>query len=168
MRLSFCLKIPTVCAFLGSTVTSECILPFLENALADCEEMVVAQSLRCITTLMQLLLLSRLMLVDVVKSACPLLLHPRHAIRQAALSLMQAAGCVLGPTDTAVFLLPLLRPALTFSLTGEDLRHHITVTPSHCHPVSLSPRLTLTPSHCHPVTAVTSTRSLHLQCSDQF
>jgi hypothetical protein len=88
----FCRKIPAVCAFLGSTVTSECILPFLENALVDNEERVVAQSVRCITTLVQLKLLSRLMTVDAVRSGAPLLLHPRPTIRQAAIALVEAAA----------------------------------------------------------------------------
>ena len=99
-------------------MTSECILPFLENALADSEERVVAQSVRCITALVQLRLLSRLMTVDAVKSAAPLLLHPRSTIRSASLSLVDAAAAALGLTDSAVFLLPLLRPALAYNLTG--------------------------------------------------
>ena len=121
MRLTFCQKIPAVCAFLGSTVTSECILPFLENALVDQEERVVAQSARCITTLVQLQLLSRLMTVDAVERAAPLLLHPRPTIRQAALSLVEAAADALGPIDATVFLLPLLRPALAYTLSGVGL-----------------------------------------------
>jgi hypothetical protein len=117
----FCRKIPAVCAFLGSTVTSECILPFLENALVDNEERVVAQSVRCITTLVQLKLLSRLMTVDAVRSGAPLLLHPRPTIRQAAIALVEAAASALESTDAAVFLLPLLRPALTYNLSGMRL-----------------------------------------------
>lgn len=99
-------------------MTSECILPFLENALADSEERVAAQSVRCITALVQLRLLSRLMTVDAMKSAAPLLLHPRLTIRQVSLALVEAAAVTLGPTDSAVFLLPLLRPALAYNLTG--------------------------------------------------
>jgi hypothetical protein len=121
LRLVFCRKIPAVCAFLGSTVTSECILPFLENALVDNEERVVAQSVRCITTLVQLKLLSRLMTVDAVRSGAPLLLHPRPTIRQAAIALVEAAASALESTDAAVFLLPLLRPALTYNLSGMRL-----------------------------------------------
>ena len=102
-------------------MTSECILPFLENALADSEERVVVQSVRCITSLVQLSLLSRLMTVDAVKSAAPLLLHPRHALRHVTLSLVQSAGVALGSTDSAVFLLPLLRPALAHPLNGTTL-----------------------------------------------
>jgi hypothetical protein len=102
-------------------VTSECILPFLENALVDQEERVVAQSARCITTLVQLQLLSRLMTVDAVGRAAPLLLHPRPTIRQAALSLVEAAAEALGSIDATVFLLPLLRPALAYTLSGVGL-----------------------------------------------
>ena len=102
-------------------MTSECILPFLENALVDQEERVVAQSARCITTLVQLQLLSRLMTVDAVERAAPLLLHPRPTIRKAALSLVEAAAAALGPIDATVFLLPLLRPALAYTLSGVGL-----------------------------------------------
>lgn len=102
-------------------MTSECILPFLENALVDQEERVVAQSARCITTLVQLQLLSRLMTVDAVGRAAPLLLHPRPTIRQAALSLVEAAAEALGSIDATVFLLPLLRPALAYTLSGVGL-----------------------------------------------
>ena len=118
LRLAFCQKIPTVCAFLGSTVTSECILPFVENALVDVEERVVEEALHCIFSLVQMSLLTRLMTVDAVRSAAPLLLHPAAAIRVAARSLVMSAATALGQTDATVFLLPLIRPALLWDLTG--------------------------------------------------
>ena len=121
LRLAFCAKIPTMCAFLGSTVTSECILPFIENALVDVEERVVEEALHCILSLVQISLLTRLMTVDAVRSAAPLLLHPACVVRVAARNLVVAAAAALGQTDATVFLLPLIRPALLWDLTGCSL-----------------------------------------------
>jgi phosphoinositide-3-kinase regulatory subunit 4 len=54
LRHAFCSKIASVCVFMGPTVTTEYILPCIENALADVEERVVTRALQCLTSLIQL------------------------------------------------------------------------------------------------------------------
>lgn len=57
-------------------MTTEYILPCIENALVDVEERVVVRAVQCLTTLVQLGLLSSCFVVDTVKNVVPLLLHP--------------------------------------------------------------------------------------------
>jgi phosphoinositide-3-kinase regulatory subunit 4 len=121
LRYAFCAKIPTVCAFVGPTVSTECILPCIENALADVEERVVARAIQCLTTLLQMGLLSKFVIVDIVTFVTPLLLHPLAAIRNAALQFCVAATSSLGQLDSLVFIHPKLKPVLRYDLFGADI-----------------------------------------------
>lgn len=121
LRCAFCAKIPAVCAFLGATVTAECILPCIENAIYDCEEKVVLCAIHTLTSLVQLKLLSNSFVVDfVVKCKC-LLLHPSDSLREAAVEFTVAAATALGRVDTEVFILPVIRDALQYDIAGMPL-----------------------------------------------
>jgi len=121
LRYAFCAKIASVCAFLGPTVSSDCILPCIENALVDVEEKVVLRAVQCLTNLIELSLLSTLLIVDTVKNVTPLLLHPSKCVRNAAIQLVAAAAKLLGTTDASVVLLPIIKSTLRFDLTGIEI-----------------------------------------------
>ena len=121
LRYAFCSKISSVCAFVGSTVTSDCILPCIEKCLVDVEDRVVLCALQCLTSLMQMGLLTTAVVVETVKGVTALLLHPAGSIRNAAIDLVAAAVATIGRTDTFVVLLPLLLPLLRHDLTGVDV-----------------------------------------------
>lgn len=121
LRYTFCAKIPAVSAFLGPTVTAECILPCVENAIYDVEERVVLCSLRSLSTLVQLSLLSRFLLVDFVKKVLPLLVHPSDSLRDATIDFLVQASKSLGVVDSTVFLIPEIREALKYDLSGIEL-----------------------------------------------
>jgi len=130
LRHAFCAKIPAVCAFLGPTVTAECILPCVENALYDAEEKVVLRALHSLTSLVQMELLSQFFLIDFVEKVKCLLLHPSASLRQAAIRYLVMVNSSLGHIDATVFLLPLIRDTLRYDLTGLQvsdalLRHAI-------------------------------------------
>lgn len=121
MRCAFCLQIPAVCVFLGGTITSECILPCIENVLIDVQEIVVAAATRCLWLLIDMRLLSKSIVVDNVRNVSPLLLHPSSSIRKYAIKLVAAASKFLGAIDSYVFILPIIRPILKFELIGYEI-----------------------------------------------
>ena len=121
LRYAFCAKIASVCAFLGPTVSSDCILPCIENALVDVEEKVVLRAIQCLTNLIELSLLSTLLIVDTVKNVMPLLLHPSKSVRNAAIQLVIAAAKHVGIVDSSVILLPIIKSTLRFDLTGIEI-----------------------------------------------
>ncbi|KAJ1426931.1 hypothetical protein B484DRAFT_450462 [Ochromonadaceae sp. CCMP2298] len=121
LRHAFCAKIPSVCAFLGPTVTAECILPCVENAIYDVEEKVVLCALHSLTSLVELQLLSNFCIVDFVEKVKCLLLHPSEFLRLSAVSFLSTAASALGQVDAAVFVLPLIRETLRFDLSGLEL-----------------------------------------------
>lgn len=88
MRYAFCANIPKVCAFLGSTVTSECILPCIENAFVDIEEKVICCALQTLTLLAQQSLLTKVASVELIPNAAPLLLHPSGTIRESTMQVI--------------------------------------------------------------------------------
>lgn len=118
LRFAFCAKIPSVCAFLGPTITSECILPCIENAIYDVEEKVVVCAVQCLTTLAELSLLSKFIVVDFAKKCKGLLLHPSSSIRMATISFLCVGASRLGQMDSVVFLLPEIREVVSYDLTG--------------------------------------------------
>lgn len=115
LRHAFCRQIPFMGAFLGLTVTTEYIVPCLENVIYDVEEKVAHAAMTAITSLVQARLVSKYWLLDFLRKAKVLLLHPATSLRQSALLLFVAASQVLGAVDTAVFLLPELQPLLLAS-----------------------------------------------------
>lgn len=122
VRYAFCAKIASICAFVGPTVTIERILPCIENALYDVEERVAVRAVQCLSTLVQLGLVSAVsVLVEIAKLVVPLVLHPRANVRSAAITAFASALSVANIADAVVFLLPLLRPVQLMELPGGDL-----------------------------------------------
>jgi WD40 repeat protein len=110
LRYSFCAKIAPVCSYLGRTVTSECVLPCIENALVDVEEKVIARAVKCLDTLVLQQLLTEPVVIDLVDNVAPLLIHPSATIRQEAIQLVASISQYLGPMYSTVFLMPKLYP----------------------------------------------------------
>lgn len=125
LRYAFCAKIPAVCAFLGRTVTAECILPFLENAIYDVEERVVLAALHALTAILQSRLISNRFVVEFTDKCKCLLVHPSDTLRAAAVGFVAAAASILGAVDAAVFLLPLLRPVLRYEIDGCEITEQV-------------------------------------------
>jgi hypothetical protein len=117
LRYAFCGKIASVCAFIGPAVTTEYILPCVENALADVEDRVIVKAIQCLHSLIQMGLLAKFLVVDTVTNAVPLLLNPCSSIREASICLVTTAMQRLGPIDSMVFLFPVLRSVCRYDIT---------------------------------------------------
>lgn len=110
LRFDFCDKIASVCLFLGSTVTSECVLPCIENALFDIEEKVIAKAFECLVQLVGSQLLSNSALVDLIDIILPLLFHPSNDIRNSLIDLLVIISKVFGTVYSSIYLYPKLYP----------------------------------------------------------
>lgn len=121
LRYAFCARIAAVCVFVGPTVTSNCMLPCIETALYDVEEMVVCRAVSCLATLVELSLLPHSYAVGIFKSAAALLMHPSRVIRQAMIQFTVVTANFIGDVDAYVFLVPLILPSLKYSLIGTKI-----------------------------------------------
>eukprot|EP01038_Epipyxis_sp_PR26KG_P008875 gene8875-11972_t len=121
LRYAFCAKIPYVSAFLGSTVTTECILPCIENAVYDVEERVVVCAVNCLAQLIEMKLMPTLLIVEFADKCKPLLIHPSYAVRTITSKLLISCTNALGKVDAAVFIFPILHDIFRYDLSGSDL-----------------------------------------------
>lgn len=125
LRGSFFDYIVGLCSFVGRVTVELYILPCIEQALFDVQEIVITKAVECLGGLCQLGLFQKntSALVEKAKMASALLLHPSWWIRDAVLKLMTYIAFQMGSVDANVFLGPLLRPFLKKSmvfLLGEN------------------------------------------------
>lgn len=115
------MRIPTVAAFLGTTVTSEFIVPCLENTIYDVEEKVSLSTIVAITSLIEMKLIAKYWIIDFIQKCKALLIHPSKAIRSATIQLFVTSSNVIGECSTAVFLLPEIKDVLKYDLLPQSL-----------------------------------------------
>lgn len=118
LRGAFFDYIVGLCSFVGRVTVELYILPCIEQALFDVQEIVITKALECLSGLCQLGLFQKntSALVEKAKMTCALLLHPSWWIRDAVLKLMVHIAIQMGSVDANVFLSPLLRPFLRKSM----------------------------------------------------
>lgn len=126
LRGAFFDYIVGVCSFVGPVAVEHNILPCIEQALFDVQEIVITKAVECLSSLCQLGLFQKKIstLVEKARMTCSLLLHPSWWIRHAVLKLMGELALKLRSVDANVFLSPLLRPFLRKTmvfLPGEDV-----------------------------------------------
>ncbi|CAI5703776.1 unnamed protein product [Peronospora effusa] len=114
LRGAFFDYIVGVCSFVGPEAVEQNMLPCIEQALFDVQEIVITKAVECLTGLCQLGLFQKKIstLVEKARMTCSLLLHPSWWIRDAVLKLMGEIALKLRSVDANVFLGPLLRPFL--------------------------------------------------------
>lgn len=114
LRGAFFDYIVGVCSFVGRVVVEHNILPCIEQALFDVQEIVITKAVECLTGLCQLGLFQKKnsTLVEKARMTCSLLLHPSWWIRDAVLKLMGEIALKLHSVDANVFLSPVIRPFL--------------------------------------------------------
>lgn len=114
LRGAFFDYIVGVGSFVGRMTVELYILPCIEQALFDVQEIVITKALECLDSLCQLGLFQKSVsaLVEKAKMTSSLLLHPSWWIRDAVLKLVTHIAMQMGSVDANVFLSPLLRPFL--------------------------------------------------------
>jgi serine/threonine protein kinase len=113
LRELFCRQIAMLGMHLGLSVTSEYIVPCLENVLYDVEEKVAVAAVEALTSLVAANLVAQYWLLDFCHKATALLLHPSIGLRTAGIQFFSQTAKMLGTLDTCVLLLPILKPFFT-------------------------------------------------------
>eukprot|EP00536_Pseudo-nitzschia_multiseries_P004879 jgi/Psemu1/189189/e_gw1.85.111.1 len=139
LRASLFEHLPAVCQFIGRAATEHFVLPILETALVDSEEVVIGRALLCLSELLVMGLLSRGVFLGrmaargihespgLLQKYGTLLLHPSSDIRFNVMLIINALSIMIGHLDTEVFVVPIMRPYLRFQpsmkyfLTPHDL-----------------------------------------------
>ncbi|GAX27287.1 phosphoinositide-3-kinase, regulatory subunit 4 [Fistulifera solaris] len=127
--------LPSVCCVIGCAATEEFVLPCVEIGLVDAEERVICSALCCLCDLVRAGLLTRGTILgvnsikDKAQNSFPclldkygiLLLHPSQEIRSNAIKAFSAMCEILGPIDTAVFVMPILGRFFRFTPSAQAL-----------------------------------------------
>ncbi|RYG67606.1 hypothetical protein EON64_07070 [archaeon] len=121
LRAMFCSLMPPVGAFLGSTITSEYILPCMEQTLYDIEDRVVHAFLTCLHGFFTLQLLSKSLVIEYVRKTKALAFHPNPAIVSAEAELIACTRHCLSPADMAVYILPELKELLHLPVVVQQI-----------------------------------------------
>lgn len=119
LRGSFFDCIVGVAAFVGWTC-SENLIPLLQQGLTDSEEFVITKAVRAITSFVQLGLIEKPVLLEILGECSCFLVHPNLWIRHEVCALVTTAAKQMTPLDVQCKLLPLLRPFLKCSLVLVD------------------------------------------------
>ncbi len=135
LRASLCRHLPSVCAIVGRAATEQFVVPCVETALIDDEDVVVSSALQCLASLVQMGLLNRVVLLGnnikrrgddgvltnksnlgILKKYCALLVHPSDDIRHAASFLFATCFRTIGFPDDEVHIMPIMRPFLRYDV----------------------------------------------------
>lgn len=119
LRGSFFDCIVGVAAFVGWTC-SENLIPLLQQGLTDSEEFVITKAIRAITSFVELGLIEKPHLMDILRESSCYLIHPNLWIRHEICALVTTSAKQMSPLDVQCKLLPILRPFLKSSLILVD------------------------------------------------
>ncbi|XP_019200102.1 PREDICTED: phosphoinositide 3-kinase regulatory subunit 4-like isoform X2 [Ipomoea nil] len=112
LRAVFYGQITYVCFFVGQRSVEEYLLPYIEQALTDVTESVIANALDCLAILCKSSFLRKMILLEMIDHAFPLLCCPSQWVRRSAVAFIAASSESLGAVDSYVFLVPVIRPFL--------------------------------------------------------
>lgn len=99
-------------AFCWPKKCREYLLPYIEQALTDVTESVIANALDCLAILCRSSFLRKMILLEMIDHAFPLLCCPSQWVRRSAVAFIAASSESLGAVDSYVFLVPVIRPFL--------------------------------------------------------
>jgi phosphoinositide-3-kinase regulatory subunit 4 len=129
LRAAFFENIIGISIYVGRTVFSH-LLPCIEQALFDNSEFVIQRVLYSLSLLIELKLLEKYQILDMVAKISPCLVHPSAWIRNQAIHLISTIAANLGLAKSHCFLLPILSPFLKpisqqaqfFQITANNLQ----------------------------------------------
>jgi phosphoinositide-3-kinase regulatory subunit 4 len=139
LRAALCQSLPSVCLMIGREATQKYVVPCVETALNDEEEIVVEKALYCLSSLVHAGLLTRAVLLGaqrinfeekhakssinsiqgIINRYASLLLHPSPKIRHSASCFFAACSSNLGFPDDEALVAPILRPYLRHDVDSD-------------------------------------------------
>lgn len=139
LRAALCQSLPSVCLMIGREATQKYVIPCVETALNDEEDIVVEKALYCMSSLVHAGLLTRSVLLGkqginfeanhskssvdsaqgIISRYASLLLHPSTKIRHSASYFFAACSSSLGFPDDEALVAPILRPYLRHDVDSD-------------------------------------------------
>ena len=145
LRAALCQHLSHVCAVVGRAATEQFVVPCVETALVDEEDLVINNALTCLGSLVEMGLLTRAVLLGksgpdirsrtielqpkdktisnpgIIQKYSALLIHPSECVRYAAAVFFSSCCRSMGFPDDEVFVLPLIRPFLRYDVERRRL-----------------------------------------------
>ena len=138
LRAALCRHLPSVCAIVGRAATEQFVVPCVETALIDDEDLVISSALRCLASLVEMGLLTRVVLLGtniryghldlssvtmqppaaekskqgILEKYSALLVYPSDDVRYASSFLFATCSRTIGFPDDEVLVMPIIRPFL--------------------------------------------------------
>ena len=145
LRAALCQHLSHVCAVVGRAATEQFVVPCVETALVDEEDLVINNALTCLGSLVEMGLLTRAVLLGkagpdarsramevlpkdrtilnpgIIQKYSALLIHPSESVRYSAAIFYSSCCRSMGFPDDEVFVLPLIRPFLRYDVDRKRL-----------------------------------------------
>jgi len=148
LRAALCKHLPSICVMVGRAATEQFVVPCVETALVDDEEMVITSALHCLASLVEMGLLTRKVLLGsnmkhiqtnrsnqpsrthldeknrngIIKKYSVLLVYPSDHVRYAASFFVAACCRSIRFPDDEILVLPLVRPFLRYDVQRSRLQ----------------------------------------------
>ncbi|XP_076800524.1 phosphoinositide 3-kinase regulatory subunit 4-like [Clavelina lepadiformis] len=119
LRSSFFNSLVSVAAYIGWQ-SSHILKPLLQQGLSDSQEFVVAQCLSAISSLVELGLIPKQLMCELVQENVFFLAHPCEWIRHNTVSFICACSKILDTINMHCYILPTVMPFLKYSIVQAD------------------------------------------------
>ena len=119
LRASFFTSLVRIAAFIGWQ-SSHILKTLIQQGLSDSQEFVVAQALTAVACLVELGLLQKQYVCELLRDNISFLVHPCEWIRLKTVSFLCACASAFDLIDTHCYVLPILKPFLKFQVLQLD------------------------------------------------
>nr|XP_002121994.1 phosphoinositide 3-kinase regulatory subunit 4 [Ciona intestinalis] len=119
LRSAFFKSLVSVASYIGWQ-SANFLKPLLQQGMRDHQEFVVSQTTTAISSLVELGLLPKNMIFELLKDTVPFLVHPCEWIRLSTVSFVCSCGTALDTIDIHCYVIPLLMPFLQYRILQVD------------------------------------------------
>ena len=119
LRALFFTSLVRIAAYIGWQ-SSHILKTLLQQGLSDNQEFVVSHALTALSCLVELGLLQKQFVCELMRESISFLVHPCQWIRLKTVAFLCACGRVLDPIDVHCYLLPALKPFLQYQILQVD------------------------------------------------
>uniref|UniRef100_H2Z3A5 non-specific serine/threonine protein kinase n=1 Tax=Ciona savignyi TaxID=51511 RepID=H2Z3A5_CIOSA len=123
LRSAFFKSLLPLASYIGWQ-SAKFLKPLLQQGLRDHQEFVVSQTSNTIASLVELGLLPKNMMIELLKETVPFLVHPCEWIRLNTVAVICSCSQVLGTIDVHCYVIPLLLPFLQYQILQVE-KHHV-------------------------------------------
>ena len=119
LRASFFNSLVSIASYIGWQ-SSSILKTLIQQGLSDSQEFVVSQTLTALSCLVELGLLQKQFICELIKENISFLVHPCQWIRLKTVTFLCACASILDPIDKHCYILPALLPFLEYRILQID------------------------------------------------